>query len=170
MRNLLLKLLPAPNIAAVLLILGSIFGTVFTFGMQYWDADIQREDASEISGGFESYRVVYGYGRPHGSNQINEIKINLVGCEPVSIDGACVTEALIDRIDAIEEGTELQLLVHPNSSTIWELKDGEETILDFEYAKQHIKLENTGFAYLGYFMYFCAVAGLLSLLLRIGHR
>ena len=167
MRNLLLKLLPAPNIAAVLLILGSILGTVFTFGMQYWGADIQREDAIETSGDFESYRIIYGYGRLRGSNQINEITINLVGCEPVSIDGACVTEGLIDRLDAIEEGTKLQLLVHPNSGTVWELKDGEETILDFEYSKQHIKLENTIFAYLGGFMYFCALAGLISLVMRI---
>ena len=164
MRNLLLKLLPAPNIAVKLLIVGLIMGMIFTFGVQYWSADIQREEAIEITGEFEAYRL---YSK-RGHNK--EIKISLEGYDPYFIGGECITQALIDRIDAIEEGTELHLLVHPNSSTIWELKDGEETILDFEYAKQHIKLENTGFAYLGYFMYFCAAAGLLSLLLRIGHR
>ena len=41
---------PMPNIVALfLLVVGLFLGTVFTVGMSYWNAPLERDDAEEVA-------------------------------------------------------------------------------------------------------------------------
>ena len=147
----------------MLLVVGLILGSIFVFGSQYWGEPIQREDATEVSAIYEAYEINPGKIRKH---HIKQIEITLADHSSVYIDGACVSEDVKDGIKALPEGAKLDMLVHPNSDTVWELKHGDKTILSFEESQKDIKDENIGFIILGIFMYFCAVIGFGSLLMR----
>ena len=149
--------------AVMLLAVGLILGSIFVFGSQYWGEPIQREDATEVSAIYEAYEINPGKIRKH---HIKQIEITLTNHSSVYIDGACVSEDVKDGIKALPEGAKLDMLVHPNSDTVWELKHGDKTILSFEESQKDIKNENVGFIILGIFMYFCATIGLGSLLMR----
>lgn len=149
--------------AVMLLVVGLILGSIFIFGSQYWGEPIQREDAIEISAIYEAYEINPGKIRKH---HIKQIEIILTDHSSVYIDGACVSEDVKDGIKALPQGAKLDMLVHPNSDTVWELKHGDKTILSFEESQKDIKNENVGFIILGIFMYFCAAIGLSSLLMR----
>ena len=149
--------------AVMLLVVGLILGSIFVFGSQYWGEPIQREDATEVSAIYEAYEINPGKIRKH---HIKQIEITLADHSSVYIDGACVSEDVKDGIKALPKGAKLDMLVHPNSDTVWELKHGDKTILSFEESQKDIKNENVGFIILGIFMYFCAAIGLSSLLMR----
>ena len=149
--------------AVMLLVVGLILGSIFVFGSQYWGEPIQREDATEVSAIYEAYEINPGKIRKH---HIKQIELTLADHTSVYIDGACVSEDVKDGIKALPEGAKLDMLVHPNSDTVWELKHGDKTILSFEESQKDIKNENVGFIILGIFMYFCAAIGLSSLLMR----
>ena len=151
--------------AVMLLVVGLILGSIFVFGSQYWGEPIQRKDAIEMSATYEAYEINPGKIRKH---HIKQIEITLADHSSVYIDGACVSEDVKDGIKALPEGAKLDMLVHPNSDTVWELKHGDKTILSFEESQRDIKNENVGFIILGIFMYFCAAIGIGSLLIRWG--
>ena len=152
---------PMPvGVAIFLIVAGLILGTVFIFGMQFWGESIDREEAIQESGVFESYQIHYG------RHRISEIKIILNDHRSFYIDGACVTDELQNQIEALPKGAKVDMLIHPNSDTIWELKRDDHSILSFERSQEQIKGENIGFAALGLFMYFCVVLGIGSLLMR----
>ena len=153
----------SPGTAVMLLVVGLILGSIFVFGSQYWGEPIQREDAIEISATYEAYEINPGKIRKH---HIKQIEISIADHSSVYIDGACVSEDVKDGIKELPEGAKLNMLVHPNSDTVWELKHGDKTILSFEESQKDIKDENIGFIILGIFMYFCAVIGFGSLLMR----
>ena len=147
----------------MLLVVGLILGSIFVFGSQYWGEPLQREDATEVSAIYEAYEINPGKIRKH---HIKQIEITLTDHSSVYIDGACVSEDVKDGIQTLPEGAKVDMLVHPNSDTVWELKHGDKTILSFEESQKDIKNENIGFIILGIFMYFCAAIGLSSLLMR----
>ena len=149
--------------AVMLFVVGLILGSIFVFGSQYWGEPIQKEDAIEVSATYEAYEINPGKIRKH---HIKQIEITLTDHSSVYIDGACVSEDVKDEIKALTEGAKLDMLVHPNSDTVWELKHGDNTILSFEESQKDIKNENVGFIILGIFMYFCAAIGLGSLLIK----
>lgn len=154
---------PLPiGVAIFFIVVGLILGTVFTAGMLYWGSPIEREDAINVSATYDSYRIIHG--RSHSST--SEIRIFLNECDSLCIDGACVSEEVINGVKAIPKGARLDMLVHPNSDTIWELKNGDKTILSFEESQKDIKGENIGFGIFGMLMYACAVFGGGSLLMR----
>ena len=147
--------------AVFFVVVGLILGTVFMFGMRHWGARIEREDSVSVAANFDSYRKIYG---KHG--RILEIKIMFTDYDPLYIDGACFDTEVISAIEALPEGANLNMLVHPNSDTIWELKQENNTILSFEKSQECIEGENIGFAILGIFAYLCAALGIGSLLVK----
>lgn len=150
---------PMPTFSAVLLLIGGIFmGTVFTFGMHYWNAEVTRDGARAIEATFLSYKEVRSrYG-------LKEIIIRFEDYEQLDIDGSCLSNAVVNRVESIKPGTKLQLLVHPNSNTILEMVDNGEIILAFDDAMDKLSSEVTGFTILGVFMYFCAVNSAIKLI------
>ena len=79
--------------------------------------------------------------------------------EKLYMDGACFNMDVESALDNLKSGDKAELLLHPNSDYIWEMKCDETVILSFEDAKTRIRSENIAFsAILGAFGYLCAGA------------
>ncbi len=102
--------------AWILLIGGLIMGTVFTFGMQYWNAPIAQEDAVHTIAVFSSYV------ERKDDGHVKEIIVRFEDHEQRYIDGVCINEKLRSDMRTIAPGTELSLMIHPNANTILDLR------------------------------------------------
>ena len=143
-----------------LLIAGLIMGTVFTFGMQYWNAPVTKEESIHTTAIYESYATQRERGR------VKEIIVRFKDHEQLYIDGVCINDMLLDSIDSFVPGIELSMIVHPNSNTIMELHADNQVLLEFQNTSEKLTGEATGFMGLGLFCYVLSVCGLISLLFR----
>lgn len=145
-----------PKIAAwFLVVAGILLGTVFSFGMHYWESSVSKEDALFVEATFSS------------CERINrEIKISFQDREPLFIDGTCCSQSVQDKLGMLKPGAILQLYVHPHSSTLLEIKSDNNSILLFEESIEKLSSEVSTFLLLGIFMYACAVYGIIKLLLK----
>ena len=145
--------------AVILAVLGLLLGTVFTFGMRYWQSPVMKTEAIYDEAVFTSYKETVSH---HGS--LKEILLRFEDREQVSVDGACLTDEVIAQIEAITPGSTVTLYIHPNSDTVLELICHGEVILPFDETVKKVATEANAFAVLGVFMYLCAAAGILRLL------
>lgn len=83
---------------------------------------------------------------------------------PLYIDGACVGNNVLNDLESLPDGATVNMLIHPKSDTILEIKQGNNTILPFEDAKKNIKSETIAFSILGILIYILATVGLASLI------
>ena len=143
-----------------LLIAGFIMGTVFTFGMQYWNAPVTKEESIHATAIYESYATQREQGR------VKEIIVRFKDHEQLYIDGVCINDMLLNSIDSFVPGIELSMIVHPNSNTIMELRADNRVLLDFQDTAEKLTGEAMGFMGLGLFCYVLSACGLISLLFR----
>lgn len=143
-----------------LLIAGMIMGTVFTFGMQYWNAPVTQEEAIHTTAIYESYATQREQGR------VKEIIVRFKDHEQLYIDGVCINDMLLNSIDSFVPGIELSMIVHPNSNTIMELHADNQVLLEFQNTSEKLTGEATGFMGVGLFCYVLSICGLISLLFR----
>ena len=143
-----------------LLIAGFIMGTVFTFGMQYWNAPVTKEESIHATAIYESYATQREQGR------VKEIIVRFKDHEQLYIDGVSINDDLLNSIDNLVPGIELSMIVHPNSNTIMELHTDNQRLLDFQNTAEKLNGEATGFMGLGLLCYVLSVCGLISLLFR----
>ena len=139
--------------AIFLLIAGLIMGTVFTFGMQYWNAPIKYDEAQEVNATFSSYEET------KRSGHVQEIILRFDDHEQLCIDGVCINNDLRSLISKITPGTTLEMMIHPNSNTVLDLEIGTVKILEFHDSVQKLSSEASGFMYLGIFCYVMALMG-----------
>ena len=150
-----------PKLAAwFLVVAGILLGTVFSFGMHYWESSVSKEDAIFVEATFSSCERIYRRGH------LKEIKISFQNSEPLFIDGACCSQSVQDKLGMLKPGAILQLYVHPHSSTLLEIKSDNNSILLFEESIKKLSSEVSVFLLLGIFMYACAVYGIIKLLLK----
>ena len=153
---------PIPVSTAILFVaVGLLLGSIFIFGMHYWSAPLEREEAIEVEATIDSYlerKTIRGNSKG--------IRISFSDYEQQFIDTSCVTDDLRNDLKQLTKGEKLILLIHPNSATIWEIRTAEKTILSFAYTQNNLRKNNIGFGILGTFMYFGAAIGLGSLLMR----
>ncbi|MBO5702048.1 MAG: hypothetical protein J6S71_06385 [Clostridia bacterium] len=145
--------------AILFLIVGLILGTVFTFGLQYWKAPIEREEAISVEAEY-SYHKKTSFRRPDS----HAVSIHCSDGEIYDIDAHCVTNDIFDFTDSLAKGTKLNMLIHPNSNTILSLDVYGENILDFDEVQEKLDYANTAFLCLGIFMYLLAVCGAVRLI------
>ena len=154
---------PMPfGLAVVLLIVGVLLGSVFTFGMQYWNAQVTPDQCIEVQTRFLDYHEH----RKIKSARIYEISVDCANGERYYIDGAAVNERLRDALAFFSAGDEIRLLIHPNRSTIVELTTQSRVILAFDDTMAKLRTEANGFLGLGIFMYLSAVVGLYYMVLH----
>lgn len=147
-----------PKAAAwFIVIAGIVLGTVFTFGMRYWESSVSKEDAIFVEATFSSYEGIYKRG------DLKEIKMIFQDRKQLFIDGTCCSQSVQDKLESLKPGSVLQMYVHPRSSTILEIKTDNGSILQFEESIKKLSSEVTGFLFLGIFMYACAVYGIIKL-------
>ena len=140
-----------------MIFIGIVFGTVFTFGMRYWEGHVTKNDVVRVEAAFSSYKATYR--RLH----LREMIVYFENHEQLYIDGSCLTDSLVDRVKAIEPGTVLQLYVHPHSHTILEMLDNGEVIMRFDESTAKLSSEVSAFTVLGILMYLSAAFGVLTL-------
>ena len=152
---------PIPKAAAVFLCIAGLFmGTVFTAGMHFWEARVTKADAIRVTATFASYKKTYKRGH------IKEIIIRFKDYEQMTIDGVCLSDEVVRKVETLETGTVLNLYVHPNSSTILEMVSNGEFILVFDEVMEQLSSEVSAFTVLGVFMYLCAAFGAFKLIRR----
>ena len=143
--------------AIFLLISGLLLGSVFTFGMQYWNSEVTREECTLIDTQFVSYEEIHNAKRP---TKIKEIIIDCVNGERYFIDGVSINTDLRNTVSKLSKQQKISLLIHPNSNTIVEFSTENGNMLAFNETIHKLEGESTGFLFLGLFMYVCSLVGL----------
>lgn len=149
---------PMPfGLAIFLLIAGLFLGSVFTFGMQYWNAEVTQEECTAVDTEFVSYQEIHQQKRPM---EIKEIAVDCANGERYFIDGVSINSDLRNSLSKLSNQQRICLLIHPNSNTIVEFSTDNGKILTFDETISKLGGEATGFLFLGLFMYFCSFVGL----------
>lgn len=160
-----MKRAPMPfGLAIFLLIAGLLLGSVFTFGMQYWNSEVLREECTLIETRFVSYEEIHQHKRPM---EIKEIAVDCDNDERYFIDGVSIDADLRTALSELSEQQKISLLIHPNSDTIVEFSTENGKILAFDETIHKIAGETTAFLFLGLFMYFCSIVGLYYIAFHI---
>ena len=146
--------------ACVIVVIGMILGTVFTFGMRYWNSSVTKDKAIFTEAEFSSYEIIYG--RRHST--VKEVKLFFNDREPLFIDGACCNQEVFDKLDTVISGTELQMYLHPNCGELLDIQNNGISILQFDDAVDAVSSEASAFFILGVFMYLFAAAALIKLI------
>lgn len=155
---------PMPlGIAIGLFVVGIFLGTVFSFGMQYWNKEVTRESCKVIQTEFLSYSEIPQPKRPM---EIMEIAIDCANGERYFIDGVSINTKLRNEMNALSKNEEISLLIHPNANTIVEFSTNNGNILKFDETINKLSGEATGFLFLGVFMYFSSLVGLYYMVLH----
>lgn len=144
---------------AIFLILAGLFlGTIFTFGMRYWHAPVSREDCTQVNTEFVSYRER----TRRGSIQL--IYIDCANGQRYELDGACISQPVLDGVENLQPQETITLLIHPNSDTIMEFSSESGTLMEFDDVAQRVAGDTLLFTVLGILMYAAALGGLYNLI------
>lgn len=156
---------PMPlKLAVFMLVSGILLGSVFTFGMQYWNEPVARESCTVVHTQFLAYDEIWHY-KP--TARVVEIAIDCADGNRYFIDGVSIHTDLRNKLALLSEHESITLLLHPNSSVIVEFSSGNGDLFTFEDTIQKLDGEASGFLFLGFFMYVCALVGLYYV---VGHR
>jgi len=155
------------TLAVFMLTVGILLGSIFTFGMQYWNKNIPREDCTVVKTQFLSYDEIR---QPKRSMTIKEIAIDCVDGNRYFIDGVSINEKLQNKLSSLSKNDDITLLIHPNSNTIVEFSKDQTVLLNFEETISKLDIESSEFFFLGIFMYFCALVGLYYAMYHIIRR
>ncbi len=153
--------------AIFLFTVGMILGTVFIFGMGYWNSNVTREECIEVKTHFLSYKEIKQQRR---FNRIKEIAVDCTNGERYFIDGVSINEEVVQMLSELAEKQPITLLIHPNSDTIVEFSTQSISVLEFNNTMKKLRTENTAFLFLGIFMYICMVVGLYYIVLHYVHK
>ena len=145
----------------VFIVLGGALGSIFTYNCLYLNQIIDREEAIVATGRFDSYEFSYDKG-----GAVCEVRIDFIDRGELYIDTAYHVE-MDEKLEVLEKGEQLNMLLHPNSEAIWELTTEKSVILSFDDAKIRTQFEN------GFFMFFlvglcliCISLGVIALLAK----
>lgn len=160
--------------AFALVVLGVFLGTVFTFGMNYWNQPVTREESEHVNATFSGFREQSGHQKRKlrvgnnaiitGSDSPAPIILEFVDHEHLIIDECCINDELLVQLQAIKTGTTLSCIVHPNSNTVLEVVADNMILIDFDDTVALLSSEQRGFYVFGLIMYIGALYGLLNLL------
>lgn len=97
--------------------------------------------------------------------QIKYIDLVFEDYEELTVDGCCSNSDLVERLAAVPAGTQIHLLLHPQSKNVLQINVNNEILLEFVDAQNRIWREAIAFAVLGLLLY-VAAAGLLVGMIR----
>lgn len=140
-----------------------IVGSVFVFGMRYWNAQVERDDCEVVTTQLESIEKVRGPRYSH----IRYVKIKCTNGSSYNIEDSCMSSSLLSALESLPEGTQLTLTLHPNSDgKVLELSANGILLLDFDTAVSMLSKNSTAFSYIGLFMYLCSAILLVDIVQR----
>ena len=95
---------------------------------------------------------------------IKYIDLQFEDYEALTVDNTCCTADLIESLDNIPAGTQLQLLVHPKSQYVLQIDIDGELLLEFTNSQNRIWKESVIFAVLGLFLYIADLGLIIGLI------
>ena len=147
--------------SVLLLVIGVFLGCIFTFGMQYWNQEVTRDNCTIVETQFIDYRIT----KNRSANR--EVVLNCSDSKRYFIDGELINSELKNNLSRLKTNDEITLLIHPTSNSVVEFSAGDVTLINFYEAINKLGNEATSFLYLGVFMYLCALLGLVNIILNI---
>ncbi len=151
------------GICVFFILVGSLLASVFVSSLWQDGGLISREEAIPTCATFESYKVF-----TTSKGYMGDIQVNFVDGEERIISGACTDVEMEAALSRLEKGDVVDMLLHPKSGEIWEMRAGDELILSFEDARVEILVDMVGIiVFLVAFCLFCAVTGAVSLVLQL---
>ncbi len=154
------------GVCVYFIIVGMLIGNVFVIVTWNNGKLIDKSEAISVTATYSSYTL---HTSPKGG--LSEIEINFSDYEKLYMDGVCFDAGVETALDNLQSGDKVNLLLHPISDYIWDMRSDGEIILLFDDAKNQILSENIAFSgILGTFGYLCAIMGAVSLFLRWKER
>ena len=148
--------------SVLLLVIGVFLGCIFTFGMQYWNQEVSKDNCTIVETQFIDYRIT----KSHRSAN-REVVLTCSDSERYFIDGVLINSELKSNLSQLKTNDEITLLIHPTSNSVVEFSAGDVTLINFDEAINKLGNEATEFLVLGMFMYLCALLGLGNIILNI---
>ena len=153
-------------VCVILFVLGLLLCTVFPYIVWYEGELIERDEAIPCSATLESYVKRHS---PRGGG-LNRVELRFTDHDSLDMDAAYFDADIQNKLD-LYRGETVDMLLHPNSNNIWEMKCGDTVILAFEDAKSGILYDNIGMTViLGGFGCFVVIVMVISLCLKWKER
>ena len=160
-KNKILKGVPT-SAAVSLLLMGIILAVVFNLDPLYFNSLIEREEAVEAKGVFESYEFLYS-GK---TDSVTEVRICFSDRDELYLNN--YNFDMDEKLALLRRGDEVQLLLHPNSDCIWEISTNGNVLVEFDEVRRIATVDNVlSSAILGGFGLFCAAIGAVALIVRL---
>ena len=124
------------SVCIFFIVVGILLGTVFTLDAWYFNKPINKDEAVSTSGIFQYYLSHTRKG------SLSYVSIHFTDREALDIDRECFDVDVETRLENLEKGDKVEMLLHPISHTIWEMKSGDVTIVSFDESKEGMLLES----------------------------
>lgn len=137
--------LESPIALVVCGLIAIVFGAFFIF-LQSDNTPITRLEAEAYTGAFERYRVHSNY-----------CYIELEDGSSYNVYPHTQTRDFREKMESLEKGTVLYILVNPNNDYVAEVKTDSEEILNFTESQEAIYSYDNGYTGIGIFVVVCGV-------------
>ena len=129
-----------------LIVLSVFIATVFV-SMIFRTTDISAQEAVSVTGQYESYRAA------HARHSVRYVDLIFSDGQRYTVDGCCANSKLLETLKNLPSGSEMELLLHPVTEGVLEIRTEGETPLVFSTALPSLRREAGGFFALGLFLY-----------------
>ncbi len=121
---------------------------------------IERQEAIALIAEFDSAHSVY---IKHSTQYMN---LQFRDAEEQTVEGCCLGYNLEEELKQLPSGTQMQLLIHPDSGSVLQIVAEEELLLEFDYAQKQLWNEAVAFLLLGLFMLAGGVGLAVAMILK----
>ncbi len=149
---------PIPKFGAIILIVGGlIMGTVFIFGMYYWEGSVPKGEAIFVKATYASYTEEY-------MGRSNYFELYFEDHKRLDIRTVCCSDEVSQSVYSLKPGTILNLYIHPRSNAILELIDNGNVIIEYDEAIKKLSSNVKAFRVFGLILYSWAVLGIIKII------
>lgn len=129
-------LFDSPKIIMVLAALVCLMGVFFIFERLFY-REVEKTECIKYSGAYEEY---YDDG---------DVEMVFSTGDTYWVEGECARGKFYERLDKIEKGQVLQLILHPDSESILEMRAGGVELVNFYESQEYMRKDANGFAIFG---------------------
>lgn len=138
-------------VSLVLALIGIFMGTIFSSTL-FLNLPIAIEDAIELNYTYKEFIVSTG-----AKGSIAEIKLLFFDGSEQYIDGSCVKDEMVEKLEKTPSGTKFKILVNPKNDYVVELVADDVVLLEFDKVQKELERDGAGFFILGIVMYIFAI-------------
>lgn len=131
--------------AQIAFICVAIFASANFISQPFQNRKINMHEAITLSAVFDGVQVSYG-------KSIRYVDLQFRDAEEQTVDDCCLGYGLQEKLESLPSGTQMELLIHPDSESVLQIQVAGETLLDFDRAQEQLWGESLFFAGLGVFM------------------